>query len=1160
MKSLYVFKLSIIILLHLIDCYNSVSQTGFTKVSPPGGSWGGAMVGTQDSNGYMWFGSNGLHRYDGYNYKSYFNDPRESSSLATNGIQSIIADRNGFIWVGTYSGGLDRLDPETGIFTHFRHDSFDLTSISHDRISALLEDRNGNIWVGTEGGGLNCLDPKTNIFKHFRYSSNDSNSLSNDEIRALYEDHHGTLWVGTGFPYTNDLRRKAGGLNRYNPLSNNFTRYLHNPKDPKSLSDNRVRAIFEDSQGRFWIGTAGDGLHTMNREKGSFERYPFNPRDPNQLSRPPVRNTISWLDDMISFIREDAIGNIWIGTVTGGLNRYDPKSKNITHFNTLQEEANNKTQIDNFWWSYTSKDGVLWIGAWRQLYRSDPFHEPIPHFDVGQNVRSMHQDKRGNLWLGTSGGLVVIDSGRTIKKSFVHDVLNSMSLSYNTVNSIYEDQKGTIWVATDKGLNRYNHLSKNFTRFLDKELVTSIYEDRQGAFWFGTVQGLRYMNKLSDSIIYYRPEDRKMGNNEISIIQEDKAGILWIGTLGGLYHFDQETKNFHHHLPGVRINSIFEDADSVLWIGTNRGMYSYNSTRNDFMLFNNNSSAFTGTIVIYNILEDNQQLLWVNTGIGLFRLSPDRNRISFFGKSRAFTPSTHATQKNCVKGIGGELFFGDNLGSGYYSFFPEQIKVNTAPPDLQFIGFKIADQSIGPGKNSPLSKPISQTKEIHLAHYENVFSFEFVGIHYSIPTDNRHLFKLENLDSDWRKAGEDKTAYYYNVPPGKYNFRVKVASSDGVEVEKAIAVIISPPWWKTWWAYCIYGLLVGLSGWWVYRYQKQRIVRLEREKAQARELEQAKEIEKAYNQLGQAHENLKATQTQLIHAGKLASLGELTAGIAHEIQNPLNFVNNFSEINKELIADLKVERMKLKEERNEEIEAQIIKDIENNEEKIIQHGKRADIIVKGMLQHSRSTSDKKELTDINALCGDYIRLAYHGLKAKDASFQAKYETHFDPDLPRIHVIPQDLGRALLNIINNAFQAVSSDLSTGNAMKVEAKAPASRSHTEGRKEEAENERTRQGVPANAPPIFNDSQPTVVLTTLKEKNIVIIKIADNGPGIPDSIKDKIFQPFFTTKPSGQGTGLGLSLAYDIITKGHSGSLELKSPVDQEGAEFIISLPVN
>jgi len=1158
MKTPNVFLLFIFFLIHLKG-YNSFAQTGFMQVPPPNGSWGGPMVGTQDPSGYMWFGSVGLHRYDGYNYKSYFNDPLDSTSLALNKIESIHADRKGIVWVGTNGGGLDRLDPETGIFTHFRHDTSDPASISHDWISAILEDRDGNIWVGTEGGGLNCLDPKTATITHFSHSSNDINSLSNDEVRVLYEDHHGTLWIGTGFPFTGNSKWKAGGLNRFNQATKNFTRYLHNPDDPFSLSDNRVRAIFEDSKGRFWIGTAGDGLHTMNREQGSFERYKFNAAYPNRLSRPPIRNTISWLDDMISFINEDATGNIWIGTLTGGLNRYNPESRSISHYATLQESSTNKIKIDNFWWSYTSKDSVLWIAAWRLLYRLNPLHEPIPHSDIGRPVRSLLQDSKGNLWLGTHQGLVVFESNRINKKTFIHDVSDSMSLSFNTVNSIFEDQKSTIWVGTDKGLNRYSHLSQKFTRFLDNELITVIYEDRQGTLWCGTSRGVGILNKQADSLIYYLPDTTNMRQNEISVIHEDKAGQLWIGTAnGGLNRFDQRSKKFHKYLPGTYIYSIFEDADFILWIGTNRGIYYFNSSSNSFLPFINASTAFTGSIVVYNILEDNQQSLWMNTGIGLFRLSHNRKEISFFGKNHGIIPPTHATQKNCFKGKGGELFFGDNLGNGYYSFFPEQIKGNATPPDLHITGFRLGDQLVVPGKGSALNEPISQTKQIRLSYYENIFSFDFAGIHYSNPTDNRHLFMLENLDNVWRKTGEEKTAYYYNVPPGKYIFRIKASSSDGVWAEKSIAVIIYPPWWKTWWAYSIYGIMLIVSVFGVHSIQKKRVIKVEREKTRERELAQAKEIEKAYTEL-------KTTQTQLIHAGKMASLGELTAGIAHEIQNPLNFVNNFSEINKELIGDLKVERLKLKGDRNEELEAQIIKDIEQNEEKIIQHGKRADIIVKGMLQHSRSTSDKKELTDINALCGDYIRLAYHGLKAKDPSFQANYETHFDPDIPRINVIPQDLGRAILNIINNAFQAV-----------------AERSY---QIVSSADERSRQGVSSKTPPVFGVHQPTVILSTFKEKNKVIIKISDNGPGIPDDIKDKIFQPFFTTKPTGQGTGLGLSLAYDIITKGHggtivvnsfngppggtivinsfngppNGTLEVKSPTAEEGTEFIIALPI-
>ena len=264
---------------------------------------------------------------------------------------------------------------------------------------------------------------------------------------------------------------------------------------------------------------------------------------------------------------------------------------------------------------------------------------------------------------------------------------------------------------------------------------------------------------------------------------------------------------------------------------------------------------------------------------------------------------------------------------------------------------------------------------------------------------------------------------------------------------------------------------------------------------------------------------LKTTQTQLIQSEKMASLGELTAGIAHEIQNPLNFVNNFSEVNTELIDEMK-----------EEIDKGNIKgvkalanNIAENEQKINHHGKRADAIVKGMLQHSRSNSGIKEPTDINALCDEYLRLSYHGLRAKDKSFNATMKTDFDNSIGNINIIPQDIGRVILNLLTNAFYAASLPSKGG---------------------------------------FSDSDsnktPTVWVSTKKEGNKVLISLRDNGPGIPQKILDKIFQPFFTTKPTGQGTGLGLSLSYDIVTKGHGGELKVETK-EGEGSVFIIKLPL-
>ena len=274
-------------------------------------------------------------------------------------------------------------------------------------------------------------------------------------------------------------------------------------------------------------------------------------------------------------------------------------------------------------------------------------------------------------------------------------------------------------------------------------------------------------------------------------------------------------------------------------------------------------------------------------------------------------------------------------------------------------------------------------------------------------------------------------------------------------------------------------------------------------------------------------EQLKQTQSQLIQSEKMASLGELTAGIAHEIQNPLNFVNNFSEVNKEMLEELKAERLKPNAERDNVLQDELINDVIENSEKINHHGKRADAIVKGMLQHSRQSSGKKEPTDINALADEYLRLSYHGLRAKDKTFNAEMQTDFDGTIGKINVIPQDIGRVLLNLFNNAFYAVN----------------ARQNESFGQEQKTRNAELYK--------------PTVSVTTMKCDDKVQIIVRDNGNGIPQNIVEKIFQPFFTTKPTGEGTGLGLSLAYDII-KAHGGTLKVESK-EGEGSEFVIQLPV-
>jgi len=342
---------------------------------------------------------------------------------------------------------------------------------------------------------------------------------------------------------------------------------------------------------------------------------------------------------------------------------------------------------------------------------------------------------------------------------------------------------------------------------------------------------------------------------------------------------------------------------------------------------------------------------------------------------------------------------------------------------------------------------------------------------------------------------------------------------------RSLVQTITPDFYESWNNYFDFAMLGAFI--WIFarwansKKQLQELKIVEDRKAELEVLvaERTSELTQQRETLQETVKELQAMQAQLVQQEKLASLGELTAGIAHEIQNPLNFVNNFSEVSAELLDELKAGPLQTLQESDKAYAGEIIQDLTKNLQKISFHGKRAESIVKGMLLHSRANTGQKELIDLNALADEYMRLSYHGLRAKDSNFNAKLETDFDLNLPKLEVVPQDIGRVLLNLFNNAFYAVQQRKAKGQ---------------------------------------DDYQPLVRTSTKGLGNILELRIRDNGCGIPEAIQHKIFQPFFTTKPAGQGTGLGLSLSYDIITKGHNGEMLVKSE-NEEFTEFIIRLPV-
>lgn len=829
----------------------------FTRIPPPTGLHPGTVSGVQDLNGYMWIGTyqSALRRYDGYKYKLYTNDPQNPNSMGGNWMESLYADSKGFIWIGTLGQGLDRLDPSTGTFVHYRYDPKNQNSLSNDTVRSIIEDREGMLWVGTQNG-LNHFNPQTGEFRRYFHQLDDPYSLSCNRVMKIYEDRQGTIWIGTGSVWDGQGgETDEGGLNRLDKDTGRFYRYLHDPGNDQSLIDNKVKAIYEDSRGTFWVGTAGDGLHTMDRVHGTFQRHLHDPSNPKKLSRPPQKKIRPHADDHITFFIEDATGHIWIGTFGNGLNRFDPRTREVTHYPNFKDPESG-LEMEVPWWACVTRDGMLWIGYWRGLYRVDPLPKNIPYFSTGNPVTQILTDRTGALWYGSDEGLVRKDLVTLTEQHFFHEEGNRRTLSNNRIAALFQDDRGMIWIGTGKGLNRYDPKTNTFEleRFnlegdstLIKNGIGAIHEDRQGSFWFGIISegaGVIRKDPKSGKLVRYPhiPNDSSSFSiGEVYRIFEDKAGTIWIGTRGGgLNQFIPETGNFKHFLSGANIHNFWQDSEGILWIGTSTGLYKSNVQLNAFTRFTGVNGELPDNMVVNGVVEDDQKSLWVNASIGICRINPERDEVLIFSR---YNDPIFYNGTGSHKGKNGEIFFGG--GSGYFAIVPSRMKGNSKPPQIALSDFRIADKPVVAGAGqSPLKVPLSSTTEIRLNYNQNVFSFDFAGIHYRSPKDNQHLFMMENLDNTWRKAGEEKTAYYYNVPPGEYMFRVKAANSDGMWSERSVTIIVEPPWWSTVWAYASYAVFFVASLYGGLRYLQKLEQRKNEQKVKQMRAEQILEMDR----------------------------------------------------------------------------------------------------------------------------------------------------------------------------------------------------------------------------------------------------------------------------------------------------------------------------
>ncbi|HEX2536617.1 MAG TPA: two-component regulator propeller domain-containing protein, partial [Chitinophagaceae bacterium] len=793
----------------------------FNKVPPPEGQKFIRVTGmVQDQQGYIWFTTKkGLFRYDGYHMKQFKHHPDDANSLAMDDLETLCIDSSGLIWIATNGAGLDRFDPATGRFTHFKHDAKNAGSLSWDSVQTLLVSSDGTLWVGTLKG-LDRYEPKTGKFFHYRHQPNDPTTLSYHFVWSLYEDRQGTIWVGTGCVYDAEREKEGGGLNRLNRKTGTFTRYLHDPNDDQTLANNKVHALFEDSRGNFWVGTSGDGLHIMDRKSGRFQRYPHDPEQPEKLSRPRYLGKENY--DYISFITEDAAGAIWIGTPNHGIVYYNPKTGKAKHYLNQKDTAGAYSDFTS-WCAYNSRDGMLWIGTEvGNLYRIDPSFEnyltlhPEPgtvygmtRYMDGRWVASwnpMLLDSKGRFWMCTMQGLRCYNTNTNINKVYNYNPANKSSLSNDMALAVIEDRKGEIWISTASGLNK----------FIKEDSFQRYYIHPQG------------------------PND--IYKNVFGPVITDQRGMIWAYCLADhdVHRIHPKTGRFETYLKSRWIQSIYEDASGTVWAGGDDGLFRYDRRSNAFLPYND-STTHTAFKNIRYIIEDDHKNLWLKTENKMLHLNPQRKVERIY---KVPSRNLRFLDFDMVwKADSNKLFFGGNYG--YYIFREDSAK---KPPPQIVITFSSLSDSLPQGISSQLSYSTAEIKKLHLKHTQNSFALEFAGIDFTSPEDNRHFFMLQNYDADWKQAGPELKAIYYNVPPGDYTFRVKAATSSGIWAEKSIRITIAPPWWNTWWfrilaATVLIAALYGLIRWRLKRKFRIELQESEKKREMAMLQQKATELE-----------------------------------------------------------------------------------------------------------------------------------------------------------------------------------------------------------------------------------------------------------------------------------------------------------------------------
>ena len=892
--------LVVLFLTHVIDA--SAQEVSFRHFNVEDGLAGNVVYTmAQDSQGFLWFGTVfGLSRFDGHEFKTYRHDPEDSTSISDNRIYEIIADKEGILWIGT-EAGLNRFDTSREEFKTYRHDPEDPNSLSINDINSMLFDKEGMLWIGTLGGGLNRFNPNTEVFTRYLYDKNDSSGLSDSRVSDIIEDREGRLWIAT----------MGGGLNLFNKETETFTYFQHQAGSSNTLQSNFINSIAIDQNNIIWIGT-DIGLSTFDPSSNEFAEISLM----RSSSRPFV----------VSDITVTRNGTLFIPTGGDGLAHYNPVADQTVWYQrqSIQRRGLPSNEVE---FVFEASDGLLWVGTFNgisQMGKEDHGFQAITpesndsgSLHVGF-IRSMTWSDQA-LWIAGGSGLTRYDYGNQEPIAFNPSIQGKTSVLYDHIWAVLTESDGTVWLGTDNGLShvdpQWGLIASYENDTLDESSLSNnsirkILRDANGDLWVGTLEG--GLNRLDaergifESYQYDPENPGGISNSEVRDILESPEGVLWIATWGGgLNRFDVDSETFtvYRHNPQDSTSlsndviwSIFEASDGTLWLGTDSGLNRVNNFSSEdpeevsFTRFMDGERIETRTGV-KPILQDDDGNLWLGyIGGMLARFDPDSGAYRFvMNNSVAQIGSFSDAVKDPESGT---LFFGGL--NGFISFNPSQLQPSNPAPDPILTSLEVFDELVLPGEDFLLSEPIYRATSVELDFDQNELTIGFIGLDYDDPNGVLYDFWLDPYDEDWRGITSQRTATYTALPPGQYTFRVRTTNRLGGRNPDVatLDIHITPPWWQTIWAYGLYGLMLLAGLFFANQMYRSRVLRAEREKIQALEIAQARELRVAYEELDKAHAYLsKEKQKTEEQAALLRELDEAKsrffANVSHEFRTPL---------------------------------------------------------------------------------------------------------------------------------------------------------------------------------------------------------------------------------------------------------------------------------